>query len=195
MNNEITRIWKDHETGLVLLLRHFPLTDSKSLLVNGVEVPFQLEYNRNGCSKVNFQFEYGNKKPGLGSILINLPQASFNLFVTKYLGMGCPIYTCVINPGEKTLIENNSLQPILGLDVTTYVSGLQVVDYVVDGEKNAWYRVIWKERNVNIHHRFRDFYFLYNQVGSALRGTHFYSSLPEPPPKETPFVDHHVRFL
>jgi hypothetical protein len=179
---EFTRIW--HAGGnTVIVLRHFPLTGEWTLTANGTQqnsLQFNLDEHR--LCKVEF-----------------IPQG--NMFTAR-TGLSGYNYICTVN-GVK-LLEN--LERMSSTNTTTATNNNTIDEsnitiderVVIAGDLTAWYRIKRPESNtssvsgVDIHRRFRDFYFLYAQVCSAFRGTHLYASIPVPPPKEIAIISNHL---
>ena len=172
--NEWTRIF--HITpDEVLVARHAPVTDALEVTLNGllmrtIEEPGNKHWFAHKRRKIVLTIT-----PTSGWLLARTGLGNFS-YELKVDGVRIP------ENNEKLSSEEDTMEGAIQRFPSR--SSIKVNQYVIQGDGVVWYLITWPELNIHVHRRYRDFFLLYSQVCSAYRGTHLYSSVPEPPPKE-----------
>jgi hypothetical protein len=172
--NEWTRIF--HVSGEeVVVVRHAPVTDGLEVTLNGILV--------RTIEEPGNKYWFASKKR---KFVVKITSTSGWLLAKTGLGN----FTYELEVDGTGIPENNERLSVasaaadLGSSKFPSSATIRVSDFVIQGDGVVWYLIQWPELHVHVHRRYRDFWLLYSQVCSAYRGTHLYSSVPEPPPRE-----------
>ena len=198
LSNDLVRNKRRKDRPTIILLRHNTLTGERFVSINGnvADEGYTTAYNHNWQG--TFEIDSGGGGGADGDDDSTEFRSSAVTVRIRHPTMAKIYYSCAFGgnaiPELNTAIDIEAQRRHAATDAALTVS---IPSAVKSGEEVVWYavRTIRKEpfevENC-VHRRFRDFYWLYDQLRAAFKGNHLYDCIPEPPARSIKFLEDHL---